>query len=616
MMVSQLKNQAYPDWSMVDKDVFECIFNQIRDFDTDLGTLMSTGSLRGLRAYCNKGIASLHSNGYMRDLGANVTSTPGVLGGFNKSSFNLTAACIDTLVAKLASIESVPQAVTCKGNAKGRKLAEDLNFLLKGLFHKYQISHKINLAYKDAMITRAGYLKVVKEDGDICIDRVFADEIIIDPADGYYNDPYKMIHRKAVPVSVVLDKYPEFKAIILEATVNNIPQMPTKNYTPTIDVVEAWCKNTYRDKGRHIVCIETGDLLDEEWNKDYFPFLKVDYNEPTVGWLGISVVEELMPLQIEIDRILSTMQSIMKVMSVPRIFYDNNANVNLDHITNKIGVCIGFDGKNGVAPVIHNGASMAPELPQQLQTLIELGYSRVGLTPMDTQGQQKTGSGNQSGEALKTMQDVKSERWSLLQRNYEQSHVTLSEIILKELQGTNIKIGALDRYIGLKEITTKVIPKTSDSYVLKMFPVSSLPDSIPDLIDSVERMMQLGVIQASQVPELFKMPDLDAFVSLQSSPRRLIDKKIDEMMDGGKYWNPEPYHDLDYALTCALQHYNWAQYNDISDKIVANIRRFINDVKTLKSQAMAAMAPPAPVAPPQSSQIASPTQPNAPIAPQ
>lgn len=607
MSIDKYQSQSYPDWSMIKDNVYNSIFNQIRDFDTDLGTLISTGSLRGLRVYANKGIASLHANGYMRDLGSNLQSGSGLLNGFNKSSFNLTAACIDTLTAKLASIESVPQAVTCKGNAKGRQLAEDLNFLLKGIFHKYQLSHKINLAYKDAMICRAGYLKVVKEKNDICIDRVFADEIIVDPADGYYNNPYKMIHRKAIPISVMIDKYPEFEVKIRQAQVNNIPTSPTKNYTPTIDVVEAWCKNTYKEGGRHIICIETVDLVDEDWDKDYFPFIKVDYNEPTIGWLGISVVEELMPLQTEIDRILSTMQSIMKVMSVPRVFFDNNAGVNLEHITNKIGVCVGFDGKNGIAPIIHNGASMAPELPSQLQTLIELGYSRVGLTPMDTQGQQKTGSGNQSGEALKTMQDVKSERWSLLQRNYENSHVELAQVILKELQGTDIKISALDRYIGLKEISTKKIPKVSNSYVLKMFPVSSLPESIPDLIDSVERMLQLGVIQASQVPELFRMPDLDAYVSLQTAPRKLMEKKIEEMMDGGKYWHPEPYHDIDYGLVCATQHYSWGELNEVSDKILSNIRRFISDIETLiaqKTPPIASIAPSnSPIAPPNTSNI-------------
>ena len=102
------------------------------------------------------------------------------------------------------------------------------------------------------------------------------------------------------------------------------------------------------------------------------------------------------------------MQAIMKLMSVPRVMIDTNAQVNKNHFTNKVGLILEYDGKQGVAPIIHNGASMPPELMAQLEFLIAQGYARVGLTPMDTQGQQKTGSGNTSGEALKTMTDIKS----------------------------------------------------------------------------------------------------------------------------------------------------------------------------------------------------------------
>ncbi len=580
-----IQNQ-FPDWPESEyKSVYKAVFNQVNDFDKNIASSISAASLRGIRQYTGRGISSMSASGYMSDIDAN-----GQLGSSSsmRVNFNLTAAVIDTLSAKLASIQATPQAVTNKGNAKGRQLAEDLNFILKGIFHKYDLSHLINLAYKDAMINRAGYLKVVKEEDEIRVDRVYMDEIIVDPADAYYNQPYKMIHRKTIPIHVMLKKYPKFKKEIENCKVQEVRQYNTRNYTPCIQVAEAWCKNTYMDKGRHVITIETADLIDEEWDKDYFPVLKVDYCEPVVGWIGQSIVDDLDPIQREIDRILITMQAIMKLVSVPRVFIDTNSQVNKNHMTNKIGIMIEYDGKQGVAPIIHNGAAMPPELAQQLQFLIEQGYARVGLTSMDTQGQQKTGSGNQSGEALKTMTDIKSERWQLLQHNYEQTHVTLSQIILKELKGTNMKLSALDRHIGLKEISTRKIPKTDTSYVLKIFPVSSLPDSIPDLIDSVQQMLQLGVIQPSQVPELFKMPDLDALTSMQAAPRKLIDKKIEEMLDGAKYWHPEPYHDLEYALGSALQHYSWGQLNDETDKNLSLLRRFINDVKSLMAQTAAA----------------------------
>lgn len=575
-------NLGYPDWIDAErKKVHQAIFNQIEEFDKSVSTLVSSNSLKGLRQYTGRNIPSLHNINYMNDIDSNqLNATNSIF----RVAFNLTASVIDTLTAKLASIESVPQAVTNKGNSKGRKLAEDLNHLIKGIFHKYQLSHQIQLAFRDAMINRAGYLKVIKDENDIQIDRVLVDEIVVDQADGYYNQPYKMIHRKSIPVHVLKKQYPKFTKEIEECTVNEVRQYNSRNYTPCITVAEAWCKNTYTPNGRHVICIETADILDESWDKDYLPIVKCEYNEPVVGWLGQSVVDELAPLQTEIDRILATMQSVLKIMSVPRVFVDTNSEVNSNHITNKLGLILKYDAKQGVAPIIHNGAAMPPELMQSVEFLINQAYARVGLTPMDTQGQQKTGSGNTSGEALKTMTDIKSERWQLLQHNFENKHVELASIILKELQGSKIKVSALDRNIGLREINTKVIPKVDDSYVLRMYPVSSLPDSIPDLIDSVSQMLQLGVIQPSQVPDLFNMPDIDSQICMQTAPRKLIDKRLEQMIDTDTYTNPEPYHDLDYAAVAAMQHYNWGQLNDMPDRTLGLLRQYINDVKILLAQ--------------------------------
>ena len=53
-----------------------------------------------------------------------------------------------------------------------------------------------------------------------------------------------------------------------------------------------------------------------------------------------------------------------------------------------------YDGKKGLAPIIHNGSSLPPELMQSLEFLVAQCYARAGLTPLDTQGQQQTGTGN------------------------------------------------------------------------------------------------------------------------------------------------------------------------------------------------------------------------------
>ena len=585
--MAKKRKEMYPDWADSKKnEVHEDLFAMIQDFDNNVNKPVSTANLNSLLQYSGSYLASAYGGGLgMSDVDR--TQQLGANSGKPPASLNITAAIIDTLVAKLASIKVVPKAVTNKGNAKGRQLAEDLNDVILGIAHKYNISHLINLAFRDAMINKVGYLKVIKSSKkthtELKVERVFANEIVVDPSDGYYNQPYKLIHRKIIPISVAMKMFPKFATQIQDSQIIEVRQSSdTKNYTPSIVIAEAWCRNSYIDGGRHVIALENCTILDEDYDKDYFPIIKVDYNEPVIGFLGQSLVDELAPLQTEADRILATMQAIMKLVSVPRVFYDINSQMNPEHFTNKVGIMIGMDLKNGTAPIIHNGNGMPPELPKQLEFLVSQMYARAGLTQMDTQGQAPMGL--ESGEALKTMGDIKSERWQLLKQNYEKAHVKLVEVLLKEMSEHDIKINTMDRMIGLKEVSSKVIPKDFESFVLQVLPVSSLPSDPAGKIDTVERWVLNGWVDKQSAAELLQMPDLEAYVSISGAPRKFIEMSIEDMLNDGEYIAPEPYDNIDFAMSKALQYYAWERMNDKDEIKLKLLRRYINDCKRLIQQ--------------------------------
>jgi hypothetical protein len=580
--------QIYNDWIESDKDkVHESLFALVSDYENNVNKTISTGNLKNVAQYLGSGVGSIDGFGYMSDidlsqqLGSN-SVTPRV-------NINLTAALIDTLTAKLASLTILPKAITNRSNAKGRQQAEDLNDLIKGLMNKYKLHHHLTLAMRDAMINKVGYIKVVKDkkNAEVKIERLYANEIIIDPSDGFYNNPYKMVHKKLIPMSVAVKLFPKFKEQIEGASVIEVRRgMDNMNYTPSIMILEAWCKNTYLKKGRHVIAIENVTLLDEPYEKDYFPVVKIDYNEPVVGWLGQSAVDELAPLQREVDRIVATQQAIMKLVSIPRVFYDINSQMKPEHMTNKVGIMIGMDLKNGVAPIIHNGSAMPPELNQQLEFLITQMYQRVGLTPMDTQGQ-----------ALRTMGDIKSERWQMLRQTFELQHIELVKVLLQELTEIDFKINTLDKVIGLRQLSTSVIPKDFESFVLQIVPTSSLPTDPAGRIDTIERFVANGFIDKEYAADLLQMPDLESQIAMSSAPRKFVELSIEEMLETGTYTAPEPYDPLDFALTCALRHYAWERMNDKKETKLKLLRRYINDCRKLISQIQQPAAPQEPVKP-------------------
>lgn len=565
------------DWATANKEaVNRSIFSVLDVMDNPNNRQGSPQPLRGLAVYLGRDAGT-----YSKVHGISGATSDNAFGTGSRLQFNLTAACIDTLTAKLASITCVPQAVTNRSTAKGRQLAQDMNYIIKGLFHKYNIDNLINLAFRDAMCNRAGFIKVSVEDKQLCVERIFADEIVVDILDGYYNDPYKIIHRKTIPKSVLLLQYPQFADKINGA---NTILMRVGNYqisTPCVVIAEAWCKNTYKEKGRHVICIENETFLDEPWDKDYLPIVKFDYSPPTVGWTGQSVVDELEPIQREIDKLFLSVQAILKLMSIPRWIVDINSQMNPDLITNKMGLIMLADLKNGVAPILHNGAAMPPELPAQIEFLIAQGYARVGLTPTDTQGAQPQGINQQSGEALKTLTEIKSERWSLLKKIYENAHIDLCKILLKETSTTNIKLSALDAKVGLRKVSTKSLPKDFDSYAIQVFPVSLLPQDIGGRIDSVQNLLAMGAIPKEDVPELFDIPDLGAYNYLKSAPRTYINLTIEKMLDTKEYISPEPYDDLRYGLTAALRYMAHEKLNENDEENLKLLRQFVNDCQEL-----------------------------------
>jgi hypothetical protein len=588
--------QIYNDWIESEKDkVHEALFSLVSDYEDNVNNSISTANLDNVGQYLGSGFGTIDGSGYRNDI--NINQQLGT-NNSNRVNINLTAALIDTLTAKLASLTILPKAITNRSNAKGRQQAEDLNDLIKGLMNKYKIHHLLTLAMRDAMINKVGYIKVVKDkkNAEVKIERLYANEIIIDPSDGFYNNPYKMVHKKLIPISVAVKLFPKFKEQIEGASVVEVRRgAENMNYTPSIMILEAWCKNTYLKKGRHVIAIENVTLLDEPYEKDYFPVVKIDYNEPVIGWLGQSAVDELAPLQREVDRIVATQQAIMKLVSIPRVFYDINSQMKPEHMTNKVGIMIGMDLKNGVAPIIHNGSAMPPELGQQLEFLITQMYQRVGLTPMDTQGQAPMGL--ESGEALRTMGDIKSERWQMLRQTFELQHIELVQVLLQELTEIDFKINTLDKVIGLRQLSTSIIPKDFESFVLQIVPTSSLPTDPAGRIDTIERFVANGFIDREYAADLLQMPDLESQIAMSSAPRKFVEMSIEDMLETSEYITPEPYDPLDFAMTTALRHYSWERMNDKDETKLKLLRRYINDCRKLIQQIQTPAVPQEPTKP-------------------
>ena len=62
----------YPDWiDSKKKEAHVALIAQVNDYDKNISNSVAQNSLRGLRQYTGRGVASLHATGYMSDVDIN-----------------------------------------------------------------------------------------------------------------------------------------------------------------------------------------------------------------------------------------------------------------------------------------------------------------------------------------------------------------------------------------------------------------------------------------------------------------------------------------------------------------------------------------------------------------
>lgn len=564
-------NKNLVDWvDAKEGQVFESIFDQL-NHEMEQVTDQDQMIMRAINSYLGR-----RNDTYDRFLYPKTFNNP--VDSMNNLCDNVICAAIDTLVAKISEVDVLPKTITNKSTAEGRQLADDINAVVNGLYNKYNIKKMIIGSYRDAMIWRSGYIKLgIDKREQFFIERLYKNEIVIDPVDGYYNNPYKILQKKIVPKTVLLNNYPKFANFINELYPIEIRLGQTNYATVGIVVAEAWCKNTYKKGGRHVMSIQNVDLLDEDWDHDYLPIIKTDFQMPVIGSEGNSVVDIGYSMQIQINKLLQKSEKILRLLASPKVLLDSRSGANPEKWTNAVAEFFLYDGGGGNAPVILNGSALPPEIMKMLEYLTGRFFAQMGLNATDVQGLKPMGI--ESGEALKTMTQISSARWNQLKEQFTRTHVDVVDLALKMMHGKNIELSSIDNKIGLVKVNTSKLPTNANSYILQTVSQSALPSDPAGRIDTMERYVKLGIVTPEALPDFFNIPDMSEYIALQSAPRQMAQKTIEKIIREKEYIAPEIYDECEIMMQFALKYYSFEKLNEADEEVLVLLRRFINDCK-------------------------------------
>lgn len=538
----------------------------------------------------------------------------------DRPTFNLIQSCVDTLVSRISQSRPAPVFLTDNSDYKERNLAKKLNNFVLGEFYQTRAYDKAATMLRDALVEGTGVLKVYEtQDNKVGLDRVLLTELLIDPSESIYGEPRQMFQLKLVD-RAVLDEMCPGNSSLVKIAENAFPDNSidsSKSVSDLVMVVEAWHLKSGKDAkdGKHVIACSSGILTKESYDKDKFPFVFLNFSDRLMGFWAQGLAEQLMGTQVEINSLLSTISRAIKLVGVPRVFIEQGSKVVSSHNNNDVGVIINY---RGVKPIYEVAPCVPQELYSQLQRLIDYGYQQSGVSALAASSQKPAGLN--SGEAIRSYDDISTDRQAALARRYDNAFIDLAYLITDKAKDIAERDGKYQTVYPNKNGTKQIdLPKADlikDPFVIQCFNMSSLPKDPAGRLSKVTEMVQAGMITLKEGRRLLDYPDLDQVEKLANASEERIYQILDEIVENGTYTPPDPFMDLMLAEELSSQYYNLYSSAKLEPERSQMIRDFFTQVGALKQAAMPP-AMPAQGAAPQAVPAApavSPLLPNAPAA--
>ncbi len=529
-----------------------------------------------------------------------------------RPTFNLVQSVTDTLVSRVTQSRPQPVFLTDNSDYKQRNLAKKLNHFILGEFHRVKAYDVASKVLRDALVLGTGVVHHFEKDNQTDIERVIPTELLIDPNEAMYGDPRQLYRVKLVDRDVLMAMFDDDKEAqekILTAAKGYPDNSPdsAKQVSDLVMVVEAWHLRSGKkaSDGRHMISVSTGALVDEEYLKDKLPFTFIHYSDRFLGFWSQGLAEQLMGTQMELNSILFTISRAIKLVGVPRVFQEDGSKVVAAHHNNEVGVIVKY---RGVKPSYEVAPCNAPELYAERDKLIAYGYQQSGVSALQASSQKPQGL--DSGEAIRTYDDISTDRFASLARRYDNLFIDMSYQMIDQARDIAIREGQYSTVYpnknGTKEIDLTKADLIKDTYIIQCFTQSSLPKDPAGRLAKITEMVQAGMITIQEGRRLLDYPDLDQMEKLANAGEERIFQILDDIIETGKYTPPDPFMDLQLATQLTVQYINLYSQAKLEESKAAKLRDFFSQVQTLIK---AAQPTPMPGAIPQANPQAPPTSP-------
>ena len=535
----------------------------------------------------------------------------------DRPTFNLIQSCVDTLVSRLSQSRPSPVFLTDNSDYKERNLAQKLNSFILGEFYQTKAYEKATKILRDCCVMGTGVLKVYAGDDDkVCIDRVLETDLFVDENDAINGDPQQLYQLKLVDRKKLISRNPSLKKMLLGTPTAYVDNAPGNSLTLSdqIMVVEGWKLPSMKGAkdGRHTLACMNGIIHDDKiWDKDKFPFVFMNYSEPFLGFFSKGISTRLFGTQLTLNRILYTIARAITLVGVPRVFQDVASKIVSSHNNNEIGVIIKHSGP---APQYVVAPCNAPELYAERDKLIQYGYQQEGVSEMAASSTKPEGL--DSGEAIRSYDDIAQDRFAELSRKYDNVFIDLAYLVTDTAMDIAKETGKYQTVYpnknGTKEIDLPNLGMIKNPFVIQCFNTSSLPKDPAGRVQRIIEWVQAGILSLREGRRLMDFPDDEQIEKLANASEERIFQYLDAIVESGKWNPPDIFMDLDLATELTVQYINLYVSAKLEEKKAQMLRDFFTQLQSLKQ---AAVPPPIQSSPPNVPQAQPQPLPQSPLVP-
>jgi hypothetical protein len=549
----------------------------------------ATNNLINFRLYGNANVAGFGSTSYAKPDN----------GPENRVTLNICQSVADTVCSKLGTQTPKATFLTKNGDYDLQRKAKKLDQFVQGQMYHTDFDDLRPQIFLDATVLGTGCVKIFPQQGKVRAERVVIDNIKVDDVDGMYGNPRNLYDERYVSREILLGLYPKHKDAIKNA---DAPQFNNR-FTPLnanyyelynqIKVVEAFHlpSSEGAKDGRHVICIGGVDLVDEAWNQDTFPYAFFRWSPRLLGFYGQGIVEQVRGIQLEMNKLLRTYQTSIHLCAIPYVLQEMGSKISSSLLNNEVGRITKY---SGTPPQVVAPQAVPPDLFQAINWYYQRAYEIIGVSMMNAQAVKP--SGLDAAVAMREYNDIASERFLTVGKRWEKFVVDAAKLYVtaaKEIAESDPGFSTCcvnKKFI--EEIKWKEINLDESDYVLQVFPTSSLPSTPAGKLQTVQEMLQAGLIPPEVGASLLQFPDLEAYNSIAQAPQDDFQFCIDKIIEDGNYIGPEPYQSpyMPLGLQMFGGAYLRAKTSGVKEERLGMMRQWIN-------AAMQQMQPPAPPLP-------------------